>query len=81
MDLLGSRLVSRLLLSFFIAHDALVGTVRWPGLRLWHALLAAVFAALILHTFAIKSCFAIQRLELLRRLSLAANAVRCGRVP
>jgi hypothetical protein len=48
---------------------------------LWHALLAAVFAALILHTFAIKSCFAIQRLELLRRLSLAANAVRCGRVP
>jgi hypothetical protein len=53
MDSLGSRLVSRLLLSFFIAHDALVGTVRRPGLRLWHALLAAVFAALILHTFQI----------------------------
>lgn len=53
MNLLGTRPVSRLLLSFFIAHDALVRTARQPGFGLWHALLAAVFAALILHTFQI----------------------------
>jgi hypothetical protein len=53
MDLLRTRLVSRLLLSFFIAHDALIGTVRRLGLGLWHTLLATVFAALILHTFQI----------------------------
>jgi hypothetical protein len=53
MNLLGTRFVSRLLLSFLIAHDALVGTMRWLGFRLRHALLATVFAALILHTFQI----------------------------
>ena len=53
MDLLRARLVSRLLLSLLVAHDSLIGTVRWPGLRFRHALLAAVFAALILHTFQI----------------------------
>lgn len=53
MNLLDARLVSRLLLSFFISHDTLVGTVRRPGFGLRHALLAAVFAALILHTFQI----------------------------
>ena len=53
MDLLGARLVSRLLLSLLVAHDSLVGAVRRLGLRLRHALLAAVFAALILHTFQI----------------------------
>ena len=53
MNLLGTRLVPRLLLSFFIAHDTLVGTVRRLGLGPWHAFLAAVFAALILRTFQI----------------------------
>jgi hypothetical protein len=51
MNLLGTRFVSRLLLSFLIAHDTLVGTVRRLGLRLRHALLTTMFAALILHTF------------------------------
>ncbi len=53
MNLLGTRFVSRLLLSFLIAHDTLVGTVRRPGLRLRHALLTTMFAALILNTFQI----------------------------
>jgi len=53
MNLLGTRSVSRPLLSFLIAQDTLVGTVRRLGLRLRHALLAAMFAALILHTFQI----------------------------
>jgi len=60
-DLLSARLVARLLLSPLVAHDALIGSVAgsWfrpccrSGLRLWHALLAAMFAALILHTFQI----------------------------
>jgi hypothetical protein len=53
VNLLGTRFVSRLLLALLIAHDALVGTLRRLGLRLWHALLAAAFAALILYTFQI----------------------------
>jgi hypothetical protein len=53
MNLLGTRSVSRLLLSFLIAHHTLVGTVRRLELKLRHALLAAIFAALILHTFQI----------------------------
>jgi hypothetical protein len=75
MNLLGTRLVARLLLSFFVAHDALVGTVRRFGLWLRHALLAAMFAALILHTFQIvlsghrhQSCLAVERLDLLLSL-------------
>jgi len=76
MDLLGARLVSRLLLSLLVAHDSLVGAAWRPGLRFRHALLAAVFAALILHTFQIvlswhrgQILFAIERLEPLQRLS------------
>jgi hypothetical protein len=53
MNLLGTRLVPRLLLPHFVAHDALIGTARRLGLRLWHAFLATMFAALILHTFQI----------------------------
>jgi hypothetical protein len=60
-DLLGARFVPRLLLSTLIAHDALVGSMARPCCRswfrswlgLWHTLLAAMFAALILHTFQI----------------------------
>jgi len=52
-DLLGARFVPRLFLSLFIANDTLIGSMRRLGLRLWHALLAAVLAALILHTFQI----------------------------
>ena len=52
-DELGTLLVSRLLLSLLIAHDALIMAARGLGLRRWHALLAAMFAALILHTFQI----------------------------
>jgi hypothetical protein len=88
MNLLGTRLVPRLLLSFFIAYDALVGPVRRLGLGLRHALLATMFAALILHTFQIvlsghrdQPYSATKRLELLRRLSMTANAIRCSRVP
>ena len=51
VDLLGARFIARLLLSLLIAHDALLGTMR--RLRLWHALLAAMPAALILHPFQI----------------------------
>ena len=75
MNLLGARFVSRLLLSLLIAHDALVGTVWRLGLGLCHALLSTMFAALILDAFqvvlsghAIKSCFAIERLELFQQL-------------
>jgi hypothetical protein len=60
-DLLSPRLVTRLLLSPFIAHDALIGSMAtpWltacyrPWLRLRHALPAAMLAASILHTFQI----------------------------
>ena len=50
-SLLSAFLVSRLLLSLFIAHDALIGPMRRPGYRLGHAALAAMFATLILGTF------------------------------
>jgi hypothetical protein len=53
VDLLGARFISRLLLSFFIAHDALIGTMRRLRFRLGHALLATVPAALILRPFQI----------------------------
>jgi hypothetical protein len=53
VNLLGALLVSRLLLAQLIAHDTLIGPIGRPGLRCWHALLAAMFAALILHTFQI----------------------------
>jgi hypothetical protein len=51
MNLLGARFVSRLLLSPLIADDTLIGTLRRLWLRPWHALLTAMFAALILQTF------------------------------
>jgi hypothetical protein len=53
VHMLSALLVARLLLSLFVARDALIGTIGRPGLRLWHALLAAMFAALILPTFQI----------------------------
>jgi hypothetical protein len=69
VNLLSTRLISRLLLSPLIAHDALVWSMaaarlrlgrgaccrfcRRSWLRLWHALLAAMLSALILHTFKI----------------------------
>jgi hypothetical protein len=51
VDALGALLISRLLLSLLVAHDALI--VRRLGFGPWHALLTAMFAALILHTFQI----------------------------
>ena len=51
-DMLGAFLVARLLLSP-LTHDALIMAVRRLGFRPWHAFLAAMFAALILHTFEI----------------------------
>ena len=59
--LLSPLLVPRLLLSALITHDALVGSVASPRLtascrpwlRLRHAPLTAMLAALILHTFQI----------------------------
>jgi hypothetical protein len=53
VDLLRARFVGRLLLSLLVAHDALIGAMWGLGLGLWHALLAAMFAALILHAFEI----------------------------
>ena len=60
-DLLSPLFVPRLLLSPLIAHDALIGSMAAPrlmpscrlGLRLRHALLATMLAALILYTFQI----------------------------
>jgi hypothetical protein len=53
VDQLSALLVARLLLSLLVAHNALIGTVGRLGLRLWHALLAAMLSALVLHTFQI----------------------------
>jgi ABC-type Co2+ transport system permease subunit len=53
VDLLGALLIARLLLSLLVAHNALIGTVGRLGLGPWHALLAAMLAALILYTFQI----------------------------
>src|SRR3982074_2926155 len=59
-DLLSALFVARLLLSLLVTYDGLIGSTAGPrsrfcgsGLRLWHALLAAMFAALILYTFQI----------------------------
>jgi hypothetical protein len=51
MNLLGARFVSGLLFSPLIADDPLIGTTLRLRLRLWHAFLPAMFAALILQTF------------------------------
>jgi hypothetical protein len=56
---LSALLVSRLLLSTLVAHNALIRSLAGPDARswlgswfgFWHALLAAMFAALILHAF------------------------------
>jgi hypothetical protein len=58
-NLLSALFVSRLFLSQFVAHDALIRNTAAPFVRSWlrswfgfrHAFLAAMFAALILHTF------------------------------
>jgi hypothetical protein len=75
VGLLSTRLVARLLLSLLVAHNALIGTVRRLGLGLWHALLTAMFAALILYTFqivflghAIGPCFISQVAEVFSRV-------------
>jgi hypothetical protein len=51
--LLRPLFVAWLLLSAFVTHDALILVAGRSRLRLWHAFLAAMFAALILHTFQI----------------------------
>jgi hypothetical protein len=51
--LLRALLVARLLLSAFVTHDALILAASRSARRLWHAFLATMFAALILHTFQI----------------------------
>ena len=51
-DMLGAFLVTRLFLSP-LTHDALIMAMRRLGFRPWHAFLAAMFAALILHAFQI----------------------------
>jgi hypothetical protein len=59
VNLLSALFVSRLFLSQFVAHDALIRNTAAPFVRSWlrswfgfrHAFLAAMFAALILHTF------------------------------
>jgi hypothetical protein len=52
-DLLCPLLVPRLFLSAFVPHNALILAAGRSRLRLWHAFLAAMFAALILHAFQI----------------------------
>jgi hypothetical protein len=79
VDSLGSLLVSRLLLSFLVAHDTLIGAVGRLGLRRWHALLAAMFAALILHPFQI--VFSGHRDQPIRVLPHPVNASASRRVP
>jgi hypothetical protein len=59
VNLLSALFVTRLFLSQFVAHDALIRNTAAPFARSWfrswfrfgHAFLAAMFAALILHTF------------------------------
>jgi hypothetical protein len=63
VNLLSALFVSRLFLSQFVAHDALIRNTAAPFAKSWfrpwfrswfgfrHAFLAAMFAALILHTF------------------------------
>src|ERR1700682_5512203 len=99
-DLLSALLVPRLLLSPLIAHNALIRTMAasrftlccWAWVRLRHALLAAMLAALILHTFqivslgiAIRPCFhgvcPANDLELFRAFLMPDNAIRGRRVP
>jgi hypothetical protein len=53
MYLLGARFIAWLLLPPLVPHDALIGGMCGFGFGLWHALLTAVFSALILHTFEI----------------------------
>jgi hypothetical protein len=83
--MLGALLVARLLLSL-LTHDALIVAVRRfrsrLGLRLRHALLAAMFAALILHTFQIVfSGHRDQTLSCRRIGFLRTNAVHDPGVP
>jgi hypothetical protein len=53
--MLCAFLVARLLLAALVADDSLIGARigPWPLGRLWHALLPAMLAALILRTFQI----------------------------
>ena len=111
MNLLSTRFISRLLLSPLIAHDALVWSMaaarlrlglgarcrfcRRSWLRLWHALLAAMLPALILHTFKIvffghrdRTLFRSGRLHVrtfsmrfFKAISRGVNAFRHHRVP
>jgi hypothetical protein len=111
VNLLSTRLISRLLLSPLIAHDALVWSMagarlrlgrgaccrfcRRSWLRLWHALLAAMLSALILHTFKIvffghrdRTLFRSGRLHVrtfsmrvFKAASRRVNAIRHHRVP
>ena len=53
MHLLGARFIGWLLLPPLVPHDSLIGAVWGFGFGPRHALLAAVFSALILHTFEI----------------------------
>jgi hypothetical protein len=78
VNLLGALLVSRLLLAHLIAHDTLIRTLRRLGFKCWHTLLAAMFAALILHTFQIVFFGHGNRTSLNRR---AVNAMPGAPVP
>src|SRR5258708_28171673 len=99
-DLLSPLFVPRLLLSPLIAHDALIGSMAaprltpccTPWLRLRHALLAAMLAALILRTFQIvfsgrrntpsfHSLFPTSRLKIFRACPTSDNAIRSRGVP
>jgi hypothetical protein len=88
MDQPGALLVARLQFAFLVAHDALVRTMWRPGLRLWHALLTPMLAALVLATFKIvlpghrdRTWFAAEWPGMLQKLRARINAPPRGRVP
>jgi hypothetical protein len=99
-DLLSSLFVPRLLPSPLIAHDALIGSIApprltpccTPWLRLRHALLAAMLATLILHTFQVvftghrntpcfHSVFPTSRPKIFRVCPMSDNAMQSRAFP
>ncbi|HTG06537.1 MAG TPA: hypothetical protein VK635_21105 [Bradyrhizobium sp.] len=82
-DLLRARFVARLFLSALVAHDALIIAPGWTRFGFRHALLAAMFAALILRTLQI--VFFRHRDQILfsrfRARPLTINAIPRRRVP
>jgi hypothetical protein len=76
---LRARFVARLFLSPLVAHDALITALGWTRFGFRHALLAAMFAALILRTF--KIVFLRHRDQILFSRSMTINAIPRNAIP